>query len=198
MIHPRRVFQPLTAALVERSLRHGENLAAHYRAGGSPRSRERSGYRGTENNVGRLAQGKAGECALALFLGLDPMSAVNWRMVADNGTDIVTQNGARCDAKTTFPHYRLIWSNNVNDLYASKVFDVLFSVSIDHNNFENCWIEGYIPKRHFIKHKHISDGSNGLEPNTWFMEKHELYAPRSFFAYELGLADGRSALGGAA
>jgi hypothetical protein len=59
MIHPERVFQQLPNNLVDRARVHGERLAAHYASGGSPRSRARSGHRGTERNPVRLAQSKA-------------------------------------------------------------------------------------------------------------------------------------------
>lgn len=161
---------------INRSRDWAMQLAEHYAAGGSPRSRARSGNRGTERNIGRLTQGKVGECALALLLQLDPERSLNWQMYADAGTDIVSPLGIAIDVKTTFPNFKLIWSNNVNDLYhREKRFDVLVSVSILDHAFENCWIEGYVLKDEFFERKQIADGTNcGLEPDTWFMEKSEL------------------------
>lgn len=160
---------------VERGLEWGKALVAHYANGGSPRSRAVSGDRGTEKNPKRLAQGKIGEAATALYLGLDPETAIKLDMVADHGTDIFCSNGARLDVKTTFPPFKLIWSRDVNHLFAEKSFNVLVSVSIDQNNFSNCWVEGWILKWDFYKVKQISDGINSnLEPDTWFVGKNIL------------------------
>jgi hypothetical protein len=174
-VNSNRRFQKIPNLWCLRCADYARAIVKHYAAGGSPNSLAVSGERGTESNVKRQAQGKFGECALALFLGLDPEHAVNWQMTPDKGTDIVLADGIRVDVKTTFPPFKLIWSNSINGLYEKKLFDVLVSVSIIQDHFAQCWIEGWITKGAFLKHKKIASGSNGgLETGTWFVEKSSL------------------------
>ncbi len=157
---------------IGKSIAFGKALVEHYAAGGSPMSRSRSGNRGTEKNPLRLAHGKVGECAFALYCGLDPGSVIKFDVsYADPGWDITLLGGARVDVKTTFQNYKLIWSNNVNDLYEHKQFDALVSVTINQNDFSHCWIEGFVLKTEFLRRKTIADGKRGLESGTWFMDK---------------------------
>lgn len=160
---------------VERSFSFGLEQAAFYAA--NPRATIRSGGRGTEKNPKRLAQGRVGECAAALYFSLDPDFALKWEMIADDGHDLQLPNGLLADVKTTFPHYNLIWSNAVNDLYVQKNFHVLISVSIEENHFCNCFIDGFIDKMAFYVMRRIADGIERpkLEPGTWWLPKRELY-----------------------
>lgn len=168
-------FQSVSQSLITRSLEFAAALVAHYAAGGSPMSRSRSGARGTEANVPIQQRSKIGECALALFFDLDPLTAVKWGLVADGGTDVIIPVNLRADVKTTFPPRLVIWSNNVNDLYWHKTFDVIVGVSIDPEDYRRCWIEGFVPKAYFYQHKQIANGVNcGLERGTWFMPKADL------------------------
>lgn len=155
----------------------GRAMADHYARGGSPRSRAVSGNRGTESNVRRLAQGKIGECALALYWNLDPMTAVKWTMGADDGFDIALPGGLRVDVKTTFPPYNLIWSNTINGIWDDVRFDFLVSVSIAQSDFRQCWVEGWVSKGAFAAKKRVADGAEvggRLDRGTWFMPKSEL------------------------
>lgn len=154
-----------------RCLQFGERMVAHYAA--SPASCARSGNRGTERNAQRQAQGKIGECALALYLklGIDAVKFDPSR--PDDGSDVILLNGVRADVKTTPPPYRLIWSNSINDLYSQKNFDVLVAVS-NSPDLATCWIEGWITKARFYVCKRVADGSCGLEPGTWFVDKDTL------------------------
>jgi hypothetical protein len=166
--------QPL---LVDAGLKYGRDIVAHYANGGSPRSRSRSGDRGAESNPILQAQAKIGEAAFALLCGLDPRKAVKWTVDhADCGWDVVLDDGRRVDVKTSIPRYNLIWNRDVNDLFYEKQFDVLVSVSIDPNDFSQCWIEGWITKVEFYAKREIADGTNsGLELDTWFMNKGDLW-----------------------
>ena len=185
-MNPAREYVFVSRPLVDRGLKFGRDLAAHYAAGGSPRSRARSGDRGTECNPLRLAQGKIGECALAIVALLDPDVSVRWDVrYADCGWDLELLGGTLVDVKTTFPKYKLIWSRNVNDLYEEKHFSILVSVSIDPNDFCKCWVEGWVTKREFLARKAIADGANGLEPGTWFMEKADLRRIKSLVRIDI-------------
>jgi hypothetical protein len=173
MNNKNRKFVKVPQVYVDRGRQYGIDICAHYAAGGSPMSRSRSGNRGTESNPILQAHGKIGEAAVALYLGLDVETAVKWAVSeADHGTDIWLPNGARVDVKTTLMPFKLIWSNNVNDLYYQKAFDVLVSVSIDERDWSCCYVEGWITKDGFYHHKQIADGVNSrLEVGTWFIDK---------------------------
>ncbi|SIO49640.1 hypothetical protein SAMN05443247_06505 [Bradyrhizobium erythrophlei] len=158
---------------VDRGRQFGLDLVAHYAAGGSPRSRARSGDRGTESNPIRQAHGKIGEAAVAIYFGLDVETAIKWEVgFADRGTDITLANGVRLDVKTTLPLFNLCWSRTINDLYWQKEFDALVSVSIEEKDWSCCHVEGWITKGGFYHHKQISNGVNPrLERGTWFVRK---------------------------
>jgi hypothetical protein len=167
-------IQKVSSLLQTRSWQYAVDMVAHYANGGSPQSRARSGTRGTERNTQRLYEGSLGECAGALFCGLDPNVALDWRMQPDTGSDFCLPNLLRVDVKTTLPNRKLIWSNNVNDLYHSKHFHVLLSVTVFGG--DDCRIDGYVGKREFFRRKQIAaDDSTTLEPGTWFIEKNSLH-----------------------
>ena len=134
-----------------------------------------SGGRGTEFHAPRQAHGKIGECALAQAAGLNPLMVINWKHRADNGTDIRLLNGWLVDVKTTLPNRRLIWSVSVNHLFWCKSFTHLVSCTVEEDHHSRCWIEGYISKEEFFERKREFDGSDGLDPFTWYMLKSELY-----------------------
>lgn len=174
MTNRNRRFVKLPPKYVQRCLGYGQRIVDHYANGGSPASRSRSGDRGTESNVTLQAQGKVGECALAICLGIDPDTAVKWDTdFADGGTDIyVPTNGARIDVKTTLPPFKLIWSRNVNDLYHQKKFDIIVAASVEEGDLSRCYLEGWITKGSFFLRKQIADGVNSkLEHGTWFVDK---------------------------
>ena len=124
----------------------------------------------------RLTNSKIGECAVAIYFGLEPLVDVHWAMFADDGKDLSLPNGIRADVKTTPGHYRkLLWSLEVNDLYWQKTFNVLIACSIDSMAAPGeCAIEGFITKEDFFRTKQISDGSDGLDPDTWNVPKTDL------------------------
>ena len=159
---------------LQASHRFATELVAHYAAGGSPSSRARSGNRGAEANIDLQWRAKIGECAVALIFDLNPTHAVGWSLAPDAGFDVVSNFGVRMDVKTTLPPRRLIWSNNINDLYHQKQFDVLVSVSIPANKPLHCYVDGYVSKADFFARKEIADGTCGLERGTWFMHKADL------------------------
>jgi hypothetical protein len=171
-----RQFQAVPHEFVTRGVDFGHRIVAHYEEGGSPASRARSGNRGTERNPARQAQGKIGECAVALYFGMDPNVAVKW--VVDNpdgGSDILLSIGFRIDVKTTFPPFKLIWSNTLNDIYHQIKFDLIVSVSIDPDDAHQCWLEGYLSKEEFFEQKlNASPETSPLEPGTWYIDKAEL------------------------
>ena len=116
---------------------------------------------------------------MAKHLGLDLRTAVRGEVYAENdgGKDVIAF-GCRLDVKCT-PTWKqwLLWSQAVNDLYWTKAFDVIVSVSIDDRDWSQCWIEGWLTKQEFFDYKKIADGSNDagkLTRGTWFMDKQPL------------------------
>lgn len=181
-MNPHRKSVMLWPSLVKRCRKFGDDMAAWYATpeGKASPSRSRSGDRGTESNAALLGQSKAGECAVAIFCGLPPKTAVKWSVgKADGGADMRLRDNAKPDVKTTESWKRfLIWSRNVNDLFRSKQFDLLISVSINERDWSECWIEGFVSKQEFWQRKRIADGGRigkGLERGTYFMDKAELH-----------------------
>jgi hypothetical protein len=171
-------------ALIAASRQYGVDLVDWYASDDGKRSasRSRSGDRGTERNPIRLGQSKVGECAVALFCLLDPRQVIKFDVgCADQGNDLVLPSGKLVDVKTTETWKRfLIWSKEVNDLYWSKRFDLLVSVTIDENDWRCCWLEGCLSKQEFWDRKQIADGVSigaGLEIGTWFVRKNALRDP---------------------
>ena len=164
---------------VERGRAFGHEIVRYYANEGrfSP-SRSRSGDRGAESDPVRQGIGKVGECAVAILFNLDPEAAIKWTTGrADAGHD-VTFGDKQFDVKATESWKRfLVWSRDVNDLYHSKVFTHLVSVSVDQDDWSNCWVEGQVSKHGFFARKAIADGysvGRGLEPGTWHMHKADL------------------------
>lgn len=196
-MNPNRRPQIVPVELVDLGMQFGRNMASHYAAGGSPRSRAVSGNRGTERNPERLAQGKIGECALALYWQMDPLLAVKWTVDhADAGYDLLLPGGLRVDVKTTYPPYNVIWSNTINDIYEDVRFDYIVSVSIAKSDFSRTWIEGWISKGAFAAAKMVADGhgiGGNLEPGTWFMPKEKLQNIEALMPLARRIAVGRDA-----
>jgi hypothetical protein len=124
---------------------------------------------------------------------------VNWILRADDGGDVITRIGERLDVKTTFPHYKLIWSNTINHLFEGKDFHHLVAVSMIKGAWDRAWVEGFLPKREFYAQKRIADGRSGLEAGTWWVEKSECYDAKllcypepvrwKIFRYAVGCGD---------
>jgi hypothetical protein len=168
--------KPITVPppLIDHSRIFGKAFVEQVKQGdGNANSLAVSGGRGSETDPELQARGKIGECAAAIYFGLSPRK-LNWSLRPDGGADIVLPCGLRVDVKTTFPHYRLIWSRLLNSAFWQIDFDILLAVSIDENDYSHCWIEGWITKPHFFAIKNEADGSNGLEPGTWWVDKRVL------------------------
>jgi hypothetical protein len=176
-----RKLVTLDANMVRVSRDFGEAISNWYASpdGMKSASRSRSGQWGAESDPIRQGQGKAGEYAVALLFGLDPKTTVKRSIGrADNGSDVILNSSLAIDVKTTPARKRwLIWSLELNELYWDKKFDVLISVSINENDWSQCWIEGWLTKWEFFDRKKIADGindQNKLTDGTWFVEKNEL------------------------
>lgn len=198
-MNPSRKLIVLDANKVRVSREYGEAIVKWYAspAGQASPSRSRSGEWGAELDPILQGQGKAGEYAVAQYYGLDPKTAVKRTFgQADDGIDVTITTTAAVDAKTT-PDWKrwMIWSGSVNDLYWSKKFTTLVSVSINEDDWSQCWIEGWISKEEFFERKMVSDGINcglnrngkpRLTPGTWFMEKRDLHPIQTMLAGFVG------------
>jgi len=172
-------YGAINARLVTRARTFGQDMVRWYANEGrdSP-SRACSGVWGAESDPVRQGQGKAGECSVAQYYGLDPLRAVKWTIgTADDGADITLPRGARLDVKTTESWKKyFIWPKSINHLYQQKKFDFLVGVSIDEHDWRWCFIDGYLTKQQFLERRKIADGvvGKGLAPDTWFVFKTEL------------------------
>lgn len=199
-MNPNRKLIVLNPDKVRWSRDYGEAIVRWYDSpeGRASRSRSRSGEWGAELDPELQGQGKAGEYAVAQYYGLNPKTAVNLfaGRGGDDGIDVTITAAVAVDAKTTVAGKRfLIWSSAVNDLYWSKKFTALVSVSIDEYDWSQCWIEGWIDKKEFFERKLVADGVNcGLTPSgrprlktgTWFMEKRDLHPIQTMLAGFVG------------
>jgi len=192
-----RKLVTLNPNIVRVSRQYGEAIVKWYASpeGAVSASRSRSGDWGAELDPVLQGQGKAGEYAVAQYYGLDPKTAVNRSFgKADDGIDVTITATVAVDAKTT-PDWKrwMIWSESVNDLYWSKKFTTLVSVSLDEDDWSQCWIEGWISKQDFFDRKMIADGVNDqgkLTRGTWFMRKVDLEPIDTLLAGYIGLDAG--------
>jgi hypothetical protein len=165
----------------------GRAKPEHYANGGAPRSLAVSGDRGAEKNWLMQAQGKLGECAVALLAGLDPETAVDWRFCdGDGGRDIMLPGGTLVDVKTNFDQPSMYPSKDINHLIARRRFFAFVSVSIDDRaDLAGCWVEGWIAKEEFLASKKISAGrldwGEPKQPGTWYVFKADLRSIRDLF-----------------
>jgi hypothetical protein len=175
-----RKFIKLVPALVNVSRRYGVDVVAWYAR--DPRRTAMSGQWGVELDPIRQGQAKAGEFAVARYLGVDTSTInVNHESGPDDGKDLIAHGIIRIDAKTT-PTWKdfVIWPMPIRDSYHRKTFTHLVGVSINNDDWSECWIEGYMTKQEFWERKLIADGivdrnpKSGkamLAPGTWYVPK---------------------------
>jgi hypothetical protein len=181
MTKAKRRFQLVPQEYVRRSYERAEKIVEWYKRNPNSGSRSRSGPWGADRDPVRQSFGKIGECAVALFLELSPLTEIYWGTEKDGDGDfdlILPDDGRRIDIKTNLTDRSEFYpSKAVNDLYKNKKFDLLVSVSIEPMKFYNCWIEGWITKEEFFDRKNIvpESGYRGLTPWTWYMNKRDLY-----------------------
>jgi hypothetical protein len=196
-MNPHRKPVTLNPNIIRVSRQYAEAMTQWYASpeGAASASRSRSGDWGAEADPVRQGHGKAGEYAVALFYGLDPKTAVKRSIgFGDGGSDVTVTETKRLDVKTTPASRRwLVWSMALNDLYWDKKFDAMVSVSINDDDWSQCWIEGWIGKQEFLDRKMIADGVNDegkLTRGTWFMRKADLDPIDTMLAGYVGLDSG--------
>lgn len=163
---------------------YGEKIVKWYRE--DPRRCLRAGGRGSEYDPVLQGMAKQAEFAAAIFTDQDPgdlgrrgVVKLNWKL-PDVGWDIPSPTDSkRIDVKSSEDGKRLmLWSRTVNDKYWEKQFDYLLDVSVNANNWSQCWIEGYLTKKEFFERKFISrrdgDPYPGIERDTWYVFKDSL------------------------
>lgn len=167
----------LPADIADRCRDFGHRLAAHYAAGGSPRSRAVS-YRGVEANPRLLARGKMGECIFCCELGFDPLRHLDWSADrADRGWDF--GEDLHVDVKAThMGGRRLIWPKGKNDIFTATRQDVLILVKVDDDGAG--FTVGFVLKEDFAREKRIADRGGPLDPGTWYMDMADIPPIESF------------------
>lgn len=114
-------------------------------------------------------EAKAAECAVCLWIGLDPDKAVHWRHT-DNGYDVYWV--LRYDVKhSKHDNARLIWPIKKRHLLAQKQFDAFILVTGGQGQYD---LRSWITKVDFQHTHHIATESDGLTPGTWFLPQREL------------------------
>jgi len=114
------------------------------------------------------------ECAFALYVGLDPLSAVSWENRPDDGKDIYFA-GLRWDVKNTSSRgRRLIWPVRKNPIFDSKDFDCLVLVKTAP---PICQICGFTAKAEFYCTYEIAGDRHKLTKDTWYLDQSELWPP---------------------
>ena len=171
MLKPRGT---LPRDLVRHIWEWAQNCVEGYDAGEKPQSLPFA-TRGIEGDRKVQAQGKAGECGLALCFGLDPTVVVDWSQRPDRGTDIVVRK-VRVDVKRTKlldSHCRLFWPHNKRDIFESKMFDALALVKTDGAEY---FVAGWISKSKFRTTHRIArpDGLDGIDEGDLYVMQDEL------------------------
>lgn len=130
--------------------------------------------RGTKNYTRDIytaeaqADFKAAEIAVARALGLEPRTYVKFCVgYADGYVDIVTPGGIRIDVKSTQPHnFRFCWPVLKTSKFEKAGFDRFVIASGSRYAWE---IHGHISKDDFREHCTVSDGKDGMEAGTWWL-----------------------------
>jgi hypothetical protein len=157
----------------------GLRLHDHYGNGGSPNSRAVSSH-GMESNSEGLADGQRGECVFALEMGLDPMTALDWRAdCPDGGWDVIV-GGAKIDVKTTVGGRLLIypyrkWEAGVFESSPANYFVLVRIVHCADGGTEGCAL-GWCSKDFFRRKHRMADGTTpkGITAGTPYLDMDEL------------------------
>jgi hypothetical protein len=160
----------LSDDLIAHSRRFGAAVVASYEAGDNPASRDVSSH-GAESNAELQAHGRMAEIAFCLYAGLDPLTALNWRLRCDPGFDVVAF-GVRWDIKATRRGHYLIWPINKRHIFASKRFDTLALVRGEAPRFT---LAGFTNKPFFAGEHQVATLGHCLDPGTWYMHDSELW-----------------------
>ncbi len=129
-----------------------------------------------ETDPDMLIMSRIGECAVCLWAGLDPMTALDWEVRpyhGDGGTDLVT-HGARLDVKSTKMHYRyLIWPrwDGKDCGFQRKQFDALVLAKVA---APDAVLMGWIAKERFAATRQEAGPGHRLAPGTWFVDQSAL------------------------
>jgi hypothetical protein len=160
----------LSRALIDRCIRHGQEMVDSYARGENPASHAVSSH-GMDSNPKGQAQAKMGECAFAIAAGLDPEEDLNWTMRPDHWDAVYFR--CRVDVKTiSMGKELLIWPVNKTGFYLSKRFHALVHVKAEPPAFV---IDGWIDKAGFYCMKSVSNGERGITPGTWYMHEDQLW-----------------------
>jgi hypothetical protein len=156
--------------LAERCQEWAHRSVAGYANGDKENSRQYA-RPGVDRDPDMQFRGKAGECAYALFFGLDPYSAIDWSPRLDHGWDI-RHLGLLIDVKASDTP-KLMWPRTKRHFLGQTPADIFaFAHRIERSGtFE---LSGWISVRDFIARHHVAPPPEWLDPTTQFMNKDEL------------------------
>lgn len=134
-----------------------------------------------ESLISMQAAGFIAECAMCIFLKLDPFEKLNWKITqADPGYDIKLDTGTTIDVKSsTHPGARrLIWPvRNVHKLPHAADILVLAIVPGGRRQplGQTVTFKGYIERDRFIGMHWKAQGVRGIVDGSPYMDEKQLY-----------------------
>ena len=154
---------------IDQCRRYGHERVAWYKA--DPRRCLRS-VKGLELNPETQARTKMGEVAAALHLGLDPHTAVRWKVEIEPGDELgwdIIWQGHKIDVKT-IDHYKLYlcWNCTKADRFEKSDFDLLLLIEDDCPLFT---IRGWLTKQEFREMRSFAEPGHPLLPGTAYVWK---------------------------
>lgn len=149
---------------------------------------------GAEKDRELQARGKGGECALAVWDGLDvDKCGINWSDNPDrDGIDMILPPSLIVDTKTIeiFKHY-LIWPIRKKKQFKTSKVNVLVHIKQSGLIYPKHWNDAppkffvckWISKYDFGRKFKTAVVEDGITPGTWFMDEKDLYSMESLRAY---------------
>ena len=160
---------PLSDDLIKRCQTFGQSFIDNYAAGNNAVSHAVSSH-GADTDAPLQADSKAAECVAAIWLGLDPSTAVKWETKADDGCDLVVGQ-VRIDVKwiNSWDKY-LSWPVKKTSFFEQKNFHLLLLVMGEKEK----WVDSWISKKAFLASHKVADSKHKLTAGTWYVEPSEL------------------------
>jgi hypothetical protein len=168
----------LPPSLTAKCLQFGIDVCKVYAAGKRPRS-SKMDLDGIRFDPIIQGCGKIAECGVALDLGLDPLTAVDWGFDAAPPHDLITRKGNTVDVKSsTHPNAQyLIWPVSKIDIFENAAQYLVLAIGLLDEGAGVYRTLGYVSKEQFRQHHKISDGTERPRlphVGTWYMRKSTL------------------------
>lgn len=165
--------------IIEKARKWARRMISDYEKGLHAASLAVSSH-GAQYDEDLLKESKLAECAMSVWAGLSPLTAVRWEPGPDDDYDVVVGN-CRIDVKHTSPYgSRLIWPLRKNDFFHKKQFDVLVLVKGKGAAYR---VVGWLPKQKFFGDKHVATAGHKLTKGTWYVDQGKLHKMDSFLRF---------------